>query len=154
MTANVLKAGALLGCLAAACASQVVTEGPSPGVRVRDARAPNAGLALNSVRIIDPDLQSQSRTGMLSSRVAVEANNSRRTPNGTLEVWATLRNRTEYPMSLEARVQFFDREEAPAEKATAWKRLHLPSNGIANYQEYSSGTTAVAYYYVEVREAR
>lgn len=154
MKANLLQAGVLLGCLAAACASQVVNEGPTPGVRVRDARAPNAGLALNTVRIIDPELQHQGRSGRLSSRVAVEGNNARRTPNGTLEVWATLRNRTEYPMSLEARVQFFDREEAPAEKATAWKRLHLPSNGIVNFQEYSTGTAAVAYYYVEVREAK
>lgn len=141
-------------CAVACSSTSVIDEGPSPGLRVADGRAPNAGLALNTVRIIDPGLQDQKRTGEYVSRIAVESNNARRSATGTLEVWAVLRNRTDYLLTIEGRVQFYDASQAPVEGPTAWQRLYLPSNGVASYREYSAGTTNITYYYIEVRESQ
>jgi hypothetical protein len=90
----------------------------------------------------------------ISRKIAVEDQGSRRTATGTLQVWATLRNRTNFRLQVEVRVQFFDADKQPLEGPTAWQRLALPANTIASWQENSIGTTQVAYYFGEIREGR
>jgi hypothetical protein len=144
----------LLATLLAGC-STVVQEGAAPGVRVRNDRAPQAGIRLNTVQIIDDGLQQwQGSDSERWSKISVESTNSRRTATGTLEVWGVLRNRTDFPLQLEGRTTFFDQYQVPAEKPTAWRRVMLPPNGVAAYKELSVGTNDIAYYYIEIREGR
>lgn len=163
-----------LSCLAAAliAAGCVVSvhEGAAPGVRVQDSRAPQAGIRLNTVNIIDKSLQkwdgdkrdpkwlallkNNPEEAKKYSKIAVEATNARRTPTGTVEVWATLRNRTDYPLQIEGRAQFFDSSQAPVEGPTAWQRVHLPPNSVATYKESSVKVMEIGYYYIEIREGR
>lgn len=124
-------------------------EGASMGVRVNDANAPNARIQYDQVVILDKSLQ-DSRAG----KIAVEGQGARRSPTGALNVIVQLRNRTDFPQVVEGRTTYFDSGFAPAEKASAWQRVHLEPNGIGAYQETSMGTANVAHYYVELREAR
>ncbi|MFQ5417322.1 MAG: hypothetical protein ACE5FL_09780 [Myxococcota bacterium] len=139
----------------AACANRLA-EGPTTGGRVDPSLAPNAEIRLNTVAIVDKSLQ-RDREGYFGTRrvgkIAVEATDSRRTPTGTLEVWATLRNRTNFDLQIEGRTTFFDGRKVPIETPTTWRRVFLPANSIGSYSELSTGVE-VAYYYIEVREAR
>ncbi len=138
----------------AGCVTPRLSEGPSPGTRVRSNIAPNARVSMDTVQIIDRDLQRTDGRGRTTGKLAVEATDSERSGSGTLEVWATIRNRTDYPLQIEARVQFFDEAEAPMEGPSAWKRIHLPPNGTGIYRERSLGVERIAHYYVEVQEAQ
>ena len=89
---------------------------------------------------------------ILKKKVAVEKIDSRRTPAQTVEVWAQLRNRTDYTLQVEGRVQFFDAKETPIEGPTGWTRIILPPNGINTYRGYSTKIKDIAYYYIEIRE--
>lgn len=155
--------------LAAGCVVSV-HEGAAPGVRVEDSRAPQAGIRLNTVNIIDKALQkwdgderdpkwlallkNNPDEAKKYSKIAVEATNARRTPTGTVEVWATLRNRTDHPLQIEGRAQFFDSTQAPVEGPTAWQRVFLPPNSVATYKESSTKVMEIGYYYIEIREGR
>jgi len=144
----------LLAAVLAGC-NTVVREGAAPGVRVQDEKAPQAGIRLNTVQIIDDGLQKwQGKESERWSKISVESTNSRRTPTGTLEVWGVLRNRTDYPLQIEGRTTFFDQYEVPAEKPTAWRRVMLPPNGVAAYKELSTRMDEIAFYYIEIREGR
>jgi len=124
-------------------------EGPQPSERVRNDRAPYARVNLDTVVIIDKALQTQD-----SGKLAVERSSARRTPTGTLEVFAVIRNRTDFVQQIELRTQFFDANGAPVEGPTTWKRLILNAQSVNSYTELSINTSAIAHYYVEVREGR
>lgn len=137
----------LLGVVACGCRT-LVREGPPTGVKVEDSGAPQATIQYNTVVILDKSLQDK------KAKLAVETTNSRRKPNGTIEVWAVFRNRTDFPLQIEARTQFFDAEKAPSEGPTAWQRVFLPPQGVQTYKEYSTKVSEISYYYIEVREGR
>ncbi len=137
------------------CAPIDINEGAAPGVRVNDPAAPNAGIRLNTVNIIDESLQKwHGREAGKTGKIAVESTNSKRTATGTLEAWGVLRNRTDYPLQIEGRITFFDQYQVPVESPSAWRRVLLPANGIGAYKEFSTKTSQVAYYYIELREGR
>lgn len=119
------------------------------GVRVQDSLAPNARIQYDQVVILDKALQNSQ-----AGKIAVEQQGARRNATGTLKVIAVLRNRTDLPQVLEARTSFFDSGYAPAEKPSAWTRIHMEPNGIGSYEESSLGVQSVAHYYVEIRESR
>ena len=151
LTALTAAAAALLP----ACETVNVREGPAPGVRVQDPLAPYATVRMNSVAIVDKSLQNwHGDESGKRSKIAVEGTNAKRTATGTLQVWAMLRNRTDHPLQIEGRAQFFDESQAPLEGPTAWQRVSLPANSVATYRENSTHTDRVAYYYIEVREGR
>lgn len=138
------------GLSAAACTKVIINEGGAPGVN-----APQVGLRLNSVTIIDNGLQFwEGKDEDRWTKLAVESTNSRRTPTGTLEVWGVLRNRTDFPLQVEGRTTFFDQQQVPIEGPSAWQRLQLQPNSVAAYREYSIATSSVAYYRIELREGR
>jgi hypothetical protein len=141
-----------------------VTEGPAPAVKVSDSKAPYTTIRYDNVVFIDRSLQKWPvEKGRIFSwpvdqegkkgKIAVESQGSRRTQTNTLEVWATLRNRTNYPLQLEGRVQFFDSSKVPIEGPTAWQRIFLPPNSIEAYKEKSTRVD-IAHYYIEIREGR
>jgi hypothetical protein len=141
-------------------------EGAAPGIRVEDPRQPYAQTRYNSVAIIDKSLQdwSHPRKKFLFweveeseknvGKIAAESTNSRRTSTGTLEVWAVIRNRTNYPLQIEGRTTFFDRDKVPCEEPTAWQRLYLQPNSAVTYRDFSTKLHEVNYYYIEIREGR
>lgn len=145
-----------------------VPEGAAPGVRVQNDRAPQAGIRYNTVVIVDKSLANWN--GKLfdppvlgyiwpqekgkRSKLAVESTDARRTATRTLEVWAVLRNRTDFPMQIEGRTHFFDDNKVPVERPTAWQRVYLPPQGVDSYWERSTRTDEVTYYYIELREGR
>lgn len=129
-----------------ACA---IDEGASPGIRVDDSRAPNATIHFDRVVILDDALQS-SRGG----KIAIESQGARRTPTGTVEAFAVIRNRTDYPQQIEARVQFFDADKVPVEGPTAWHRVYLEANSVGSYREASTRVHDVAHFLIEIREGR
>jgi len=137
------------------CTRTIVREGAAPGLRVRGERAPYAQVRMNTVNILDDSLQDwQGDEKDRRGKIAVESTNSRRTETGTVEVWAILRNRTDHPLQLEGRVQFFDQTQAPVEGPTAWQRIYLPPNAVATYTEISTRVMDVGNYYIEIREGR
>lgn len=121
------------------------SEGTKPPLRVADQNFPESSARLNNAGIIDDSLR---------YKIAVEATNSRRTATQTLEVWAELRNRTDYPLVLECRVRWYDKDRAPADEPSAWQRLFLDPNSIGVYRESSTKVHELAYYYIEIREAK
>jgi hypothetical protein len=172
---RVLPRALVMGTLPLLCACTTIVnapEGAAPGVRVRDARAPQARIRMNTVAILDKSLQTWEQRDVkhepawLSifcngvpqntqwSKITVQATNARRTPTGTVEVWATLRNRTDYPLTIDGRTQFFSRDDSPLEGPSAWQRVHLPPQSVATYKELSTNVTEVGYYYIEIREGR
>lgn len=144
------------------CTTHDIKEGPAPGVRVEGAEF--ARLRMNSVAILDRDLQNWYVYEMpigkklvehgKAGKIAVERTDSRRTATGTLETYALLRNRTNHDLQIEGRVQFFDQSEAPVEGPTTWQRLMLPANSVATYKEFSTLVDGINYYYIEIREGR
>lgn len=144
-------------------ATTQIVEGPSPGVRVENSPGGIAQVRMNSVAILDDSLQrwyvyENSVTGVKEhgkiGKIAVESTNTRRTPTNTIEAWALFRNRTDYDLQIQCRVQFFDYMKAPLEDPSAWKRIYLPANSVASYKESSIGVHDIGYYYIEVREGR
>ena len=131
------------------CKILEVNEGAAPGVRVNEPGEPQAGIRFNTVNIIDKSLQENKK-----GKIAIESTNSSRTPTGTLEVWVLIRNRTDFPLELEGRTQFFDEFEVPVEGPTKWNRIFLPPNSVTTYKAISTSTVEIKYYYVEIREGR
>jgi hypothetical protein len=132
-----------------ACKTVDVNEGARPGARVNDDRAPDARLNLDTVVILDKSLQDRK-----AGKLAIESSGARRSATGTLEVYAVIRNRTDYPLQIEARTQFFDRDKVPVEGPTAWQRVHLDPQAVSAYRELSTRVQDIAHYYVEIREGR
>ena len=132
---------AIVGLLAAGCARTVMHEGTHPPVTVP---GPDTNVRLNNVSVLDDSLQ---------GRIAVQGTDWQRTATGTLQVWAQLRNRTDYFMQVEVRTQFYDRNQAPVGKPSSWQRVMLSPNSMTTYRENSTGTDP-AYYYIEIREGR
>ncbi|MDM8541850.1 hypothetical protein QUF90_12250 [Desulfococcaceae bacterium HSG9] len=135
----------VLSFLLTACPKYSVQEGSFDPVRIRDQNFPGTTIRWNNVSIVDPGIK---------NKIFVETTNSRRSPTGTLEVWVILRNRTDYPIQIEARTSFYDATQAPVEQPTAWKRLLLTANSTGHYKEMSATLTEIGYYHIEVREGR
>ncbi|MGR9051772.1 MAG: hypothetical protein ACU84J_03920 [Gammaproteobacteria bacterium] len=148
-----------------ACERTIMREGATPGLRVRDYHQPHASIRLNSVNIIDPNLQSRANKvlGMeiqafsdkadYIGKIAVENHGGKRTGTGTLEIYVVLRNRTQYPLQVECRALFFDEHEVPVEGPTVWQRVYLDQNGLSSCTMQST-LLNTSYYYVELREGR
>lgn len=131
------------------CTTVGVNEGARPGIRVDDDRAPDARLNLDTVVILDKSLQDRT-----AGKIAIEASGARRSPTGTLEVYATIRNRTDHPLQVEARTQFFDDVQVSVEGPTQWQRVYLDPQSVNAYRELSTRVQGIAHYYIEIREGR
>ena len=117
---------------------------PAPAEAPQQPAGPTQ-MPVNSVSITDYTI---------TNKVWVEATNARRTPTGTVEVWARFVNCTDFPLQIEGRTHFLDEARAPVEAVSAWHRVFLPPRSFAVYQESSTNVSAVRFYYVEVREGR
>jgi len=128
------------------CNFNAVVGKPGQGPAIADVpTAPSALIEtpLNSVNITD---------FKIANKIMIQDTKARRSPAGTVEVWARFVNCTDFPLQLEARTHFLDEAQAPAEGVSGWNRVFLPPRAYGVYQESSTNVTKVRYYYVEVRE--
>lgn len=128
-------------------------EGAMVAQKIENPKAPNATIHLNQVVILDRALQETPAAGR-AGKITVERHGGVRLPTGALEVYATFRNRTDHPLQLECRTQFYGSQQEPVERASAWQRVVLPPLGVETFRGASLGFANVASYYVEVREGR
>jgi len=128
--------------MSAIAAQRQLAAAPS---RVQGGESPVLEMPLNSVNITDFSI---------INKVYVRTVNARRTPTGTVEVYAQVINCTDFPLNAEARTQFYDAGQAPSEPISAWKRFNLPARTSNTYQTQSIGTQSAAFYMVELRETK
>ncbi|MCA8892556.1 MAG: hypothetical protein KDA56_12205 [Hyphomonas sp.] len=135
----------------AACAAPIGTPPPANQQLAYSTAQPQ----LNTVNIIDDELQKTTlRTNgstHVSTKLAVEGQGSNLTAAATREVWVSLRNLTDYPQNVEARVTWYDGVQRPVDGPTAWSRIFIPANGAETFIS-ASVKPASESYYVEVRE--
>lgn len=119
-------------------------------------------LQMNSFSFIDHSLNrtyiTKSLFGTIENtdttvKITIESSGVRNTPSGTIEVWAMLRNRTDYDLQVEGMASFYDNGQAPLDDRSAWKRVYIPANGTALYKE-SSISNLAQHFMVEFREGR
>lgn len=133
--------------LVAGCTSM-----PSGSTQLAERTAP---LEYNTVVFTDYDLSRTWNEGIMGSgqsyRLSVENHGRRRTETGTTEVFAVLRNHTDYDYRIEARTQFFDEDGVPLDAKPTWQRSTIPANSVSAYKTLSTSTQPLQYR-VEVRE--
>lgn len=119
-----------------------------------DQKDGHAPTFLNTVRILDDSLMEINKSGKHTTRkIYIERSGIRPTETNTKEVWATIRNETDYPLQIEGRVTWFDQYQYPLEGPSSWKRVFLPPNTAAAYKEFSTRVD-VRFYMIDLREAR
>lgn len=107
--------------------------------------SPLLEMPLNSVSITDFNV---------INKLFVRSVGAQRNPTGTVKVHSQIVNCTDYPLNVEARIQFYDQGQAPSEPVSAWKRLSFAPRTSNTYSENSIGAKNVQYYMVELRETR
>ncbi|WP_203299332.1 YcfL family protein [Marinobacter sediminum] len=114
-----------------------------------------APVTMNSVVFTDYNLKRTWTGGFFSEgeryRLSVVQHGQRPSATGTTEVYAVLRNHTDYDYQIEARTQFFDQDGVPTDVRPTWQRTTVPANSLSTYRELSA-TTQPLQYRVEVRE--
>ena len=143
-----------------------------PCVNILQEKPRVPGIQMNSVNIIDSSLyyemvgatycngvQIAANPGVQQNPVArykvtVEQTESRRTTAGPMEVLTIIRNHTNFPLQIEGRTQFFDRNKSPVEDMSPWQRVQLPPKSIGTYKTVSTKRDEVEFFYVEIREGR
>lgn len=129
-------AGAHLAC---ASSRTYVTEGTRIGTRVDD---PATEARLNRAAFL---------TKGLERRVSVQRTDTGRTAANALEVYAVLRNRTDFVQKVEWRVSWYGPGRIPNEEPSSWQALILQPNAIETVRMCST-TVDASYYYIEIRE--
>lgn len=131
-------------------------EGPTYGEKVLDENKNNI-FRLNTVAILDKSLQVWEYQDMTEghntkSKIAVENLGIRSLDTNNVEVFTTIRNRTDYPLQLSIRSQFYDDNQITTEEPSAWKRIFLPKNSVVTYKEKSITAFRVSNFLIEVKE--
>jgi len=147
MIKTLIAMTAAAGLLTAGCTSL-----PSSSTKLTERTAP---IEYNSVVFTDYDLSRSWSRGILGSgetyRLSVENHGQRQTETGTTEVFAVLRNHTDFDYQIEARTQFFDQDGVPTDARPTWQRSTVPANSVSAYRELSTGTQPLQYR-IEIRE--
>ena len=114
-------------------------------------------LEYNTVVFTDYDLNRRFSEYLMGPdqviRITADKHGIRRTPTGTAQVWAELRNHTDYDYVVEARTRFYASDGMPVDTDPVWKRLTVSANAVTTYKEKSISTGELQYR-VEVRQAK
>lgn len=86
-------------------------------------------------------------------KLSVERLRSTRMGNDALEVSMMLRNRTDYPLVVEARTLFLAQDGMPTDDESAWQRLFLEPKGLSGYRETSMRGLDIQHFRIELRES-
>ncbi|RMF18821.1 MAG: DUF1425 domain-containing protein [Candidatus Dadabacteria bacterium] len=126
-------------------------EGPATGTKAGTLRQGIYETPMDSVVVLDRDLAVWTgRNWSSRSKIAIQQHGARRVANSGLEVVVEIRNRTNDPLTVEARTTFYDAQNLAVEQASAWLPVNLPPQGTATYTE-SSMSPQAQHYLVEVR---
>jgi hypothetical protein len=114
---------------------------------------------MNTINIIDKRIQRTHRVMVRGTqieqhtfgKIGVEGAGQKTTQTGLREVWAQLRNLTDYTQVILVRTTWYDAQEAPVDGPSAWDRIHFPQNGGEIYRTQSVHPDA-EYFYIEVQE--
>lgn len=114
-------------------------------------------LQMNSVNVIDRRMLEVRKTingeQYNYGKILVESSGASRTETGTLAVYTTIENLTDFPQAIQARTRFYDENRAPVEGFSAWQRIILPARGVDTYREMSL-TDRAGFFYIEIKEAQ
>ncbi len=132
-------------------------EGPTYGEKVDDADLDVSAYKLNSVAVLDKDLLEWgyfniSKSHTSESKISVENLGIRSLETRNVEVFATIRNRTDHPLQVKIRSQFYDDNKIPTEKPSIWKRVFLAKNSSMTYKEKSVTIDDVTNFLIEIKE--
>ena len=129
-------------------------EGPATGTKAGTLRQGIYETPMDSVVVLDRDLAVWTGRNWTSrSKIAIQQHGARRVANSGLEVVVEIRNRTNDPLTVEARTTFYDTQNLAIEQASAWQPVNLPPQGTATYTE-SSLSPQAQHYLVEVRRGQ
>lgn len=111
----------------------------------------------NTVIFTDYDLNRRFKDGLTGPdnvvRLSTTGHGIERTDTGTSQVWVELRNHTDFNYMVEARTSFYSQSGRPLDARPVWRRISVPANARAVYEEKSVSTDRLQYR-VEVRQAR
>lgn len=105
---------------------------------------------LNRTEVINTPLGERAKSTV---KVTIDRHDFETTETGTAEVWAVLRNRTDYNLDVEGKAMFFSANKAPLDDESVWRRVTIPANGTAVYRETSLNDRG-EYFLLELREGR
>lgn len=129
-------------------------ETPAPEGGVRIDQQNNERPALNSVRVIDDSLAAYvGRKNKVDSALDVEGAYVSRTQTGFSKITVQIRNKTQTPIPLEARVSWYDVNGVPVDSATSWTKLFAQPQSMVTFEQISIKQSS-AQYYVEIRGAQ
>jgi uncharacterized protein YcfL len=114
---------------------------------------------LNSVAILDKNLQRWEYVNNIvtpdkMSKIAIENYGIKTLETGNVQVFSTIRNRTDYPLQLSIRSQFYDDNKVSTENPTSWKRVFVPKNSLVTYKEQSISIGNVSNFLIEIKEGQ
>lgn len=132
-------------------------EGPTYGESVTNEKTGINTYRLDAVAILDKSLQTwtyydNSNIHKTKSKIAIENLGIRLLPSKNVEVFTTIRNRTDYPQQLLIRTQFYDKDKVSVENPTAWQRIMLPENSTMTYKSSSITINKIEHFLIEVKE--
>jgi len=135
-----------------------VHEGPTYGEQVVD----GAGLRkfkLDAVAILDDELQvweyidyNDSNKHSTKSKISVVNLGKTKLSTNNYEVFTTITNRTDYPISLSIRTQFYDKNNVSIENPSQWQKLFLSQNSVLTYKEKSLSNN-VEHFLIEIKQS-
>lgn len=141
--------------IAVAAAGLIVTGCNTLSSDSTDIAERTAPLEYNTVVFTDYNLSRTWDDGIRDAgrvyRLSVENHGQRPTETGTTEVFAVLRNHTDFDYQIEVRTQFFDDYGVPVDARPTWQRSTIPANSVSAYKTLST-TTQPLKYRIEVRE--
>ncbi|CAK0750748.1 DUF3455 domain-containing protein [Azospirillaceae bacterium] len=131
--------GVALKCDASAIADQRRLVDPADG---QDHEGFMLDVPINSSSILNPEIE---------EKIYIKPIKARRSPAGTVEIFTQVVNCTDEPLQVEARTQFYDKDRAPSEAASGWRRVILQPRSASPYKESSIGREEVSSYGIEFR---
>jgi len=109
---------------------------------------------MNSVVFVDKSLNFVKNGGFVSNEVnviklTVDKHGSKALPSGSMEVWAVIKNHTDYDQEIQVGTQFYDIDQAPSEFEAVQQRMFITKNSTKTYRQ-TSVKQNMKFYRVEI----
>ena len=132
-------------------------EGPTYGEKLINNNQDVLSYKLNTVAILDKEIQKwnyldDKSKHITNSKISIENLGIKSLSTNNVEAFTTIRNRTDYPLQLKIRTQFYDDNKIATEDPSSWKRIFLPQNSSMTYKEKSITINEVSNFLIEIKE--
>ena len=122
----------------------------------------NTEIEMNSVRVLDKDLINVEKKQFLGkigpvkkkpkTKIVIESHGLTSTETGFSEVVVSIRNQTDYPLTIKGSVSWFDDNELPLSRNnTGWQTVFLQPKTMRVFRENATSDKAM-YYVVDIKE--